>query len=209
MIGTIGLNDLCWQRLCEIDSRLNRIQRADLTESPTQRLDDCSGLLLSGADVANDDQKIAATEIATRFIETGHPVLAFAAGAYILNDAFCDRRGRQGIRRTERNDTSTTDAAADHQSRTTLFLTVGSKVAMTIGGSGWLTIRDVEINPMPMADLSPELMPSAITEDSSVAAFEMAGHHWVIGITWDVADSAAMPKGFTNLLEAFVDRTED
>lgn len=208
MIGTIGINDCHWQRLCEIDSRLNSIQRADLTELPTRKLEDCSGLLISAADAVNGDQTLVATEIAKRYIETGHPILAIAAGAYILNDAFSDRRGRQGIRRAEHDDTATSDATADHHSRTTVFLTVGSKTAMTIGGSGWLTIRDVEINPLPMADLSPELMPSAITEDSSVAAFEMIGHRWAIGVTWDIADSAAMPKGFTNLLEAFVDRTE-
>lgn len=208
MIGTIGIDDVCWQRLCAIDHRLADIQRADMLEMQAERVEDCTGLLISAFPADYADRRNAAVRITRHCLDTVHPVLAFAGGAHILNDAFGGNRAYNRIQ-TVRQDEVAANRATDQPIRTTLFLTVGSKTAMTIGGSGWLTVRDVQIQPMPMADLSPELMPSAFTEDSDVAAFEMPGHGWAIGVTWDVAESAAMPKGFTNLLEAFIDRTEE
>ena len=208
MIGTIGIDDVCWQRLSAIDPRIADTQRADMLAEPAERVGDCTGLLISDSPADYADRHNAAVDITHQFLDAGQPVLASAGGAHILNDAFGGSQGDTSTR-TVGHDEAHANSPPDQPIRTTLFLTVGSKTAMTIGGSGWLTVRDVEIRPMPIAQLSPELMPSAFTEDSAVAAFEMAGHGWAIGVSWDVADSAAMPKGFSNLLEAFVDRTED
>ena len=208
MIGTIGIDDAHWHRLAKIDPRLATSPRADVLNLPPHRLDDCAGMLLSAPDATDRNLHLDAVATTRRFLNNAKPLLAFADGAHILNDAIGDSDTEIESRPTEA-DNSIPDAGLGKPTRTTLFLTVGSKTAMTIGGSGWLTVRDVQIRPIPMARLSQLLMPSAFTEDSAVAAFEMAGHSWTIGVTWDIAESPAMPKGFTNLLEAFVDRTED
>ena len=208
MIGIIGIDDAHWHRLAKIDPRLATTRREDVLNLPPQRLDDYTGLLLSAPNSSDSNLRYDAVETTRRFLNSAKPVLAFANGAYILNHAIEDTDSDIERRLAEADDTIP-DAGLGKPTRTTLFLTVGSKTAMTIGGSGWLTIRDVVIQPIPIARLSQLLMPSAFTEDSAVAAFEMAGHSWTIGVTWDIAESAAMPKGFTNLLEAFVDRIED
>ena len=208
MIGTIGIDDASWHRLAKIDPRLATTRRKDVLNLPPQRLDDYTALLLSAPDATDNNLRHDAVETTRRFLNNGKPMLAFAGGAYILNHATDDSDSDIERRPAEAED-PIPDSGRDEPIRTTLFLTVGSKTAMTIGGSGWLTVRDVVIRPIPIARLSQLLMPSAFTEDSAVAAFEMAGHGWAIGVTWDIAESAAMPKGFTNLLEAFIDRTED
>ena len=202
-IGTLGVDESCWRRLCELDARLERAAYVEVNDGCQGLLQRCAGLLLAGVSSDELARQAESAEIVRRFLTTKRPVLAFGDGAWVLNYALggdCEPRPGDPVDETRRK-------PDDGPVRTTIFLTVGSKVAMTIGGSGWLTIRDVFLCPIPLWQVAQELMPSAITEDSKVAAFEAPGHGWTIGVAWDLTQSAKMPRGFGNILEAFVDRT--
>ena len=49
-------------------------------------------------------------------------------------------------------------------------------------------------------------MASCYREDGFVAAIEMPGRNWVIGVQWNAHEINAMPSNFDNLLLALVER---
>ena len=202
-IGTLGVDESCWRSLCELDARLIRADQVDVSDGCQDLVQRCAGLLLAGVAVDDAERPSEITEVVLQFLTANRPVLAFGDGAWLVNYALAV----ENVPRTGDTELGAGRTDDDVPTRTTIFLTVGSKVAVTIGGSGWVTIRDVPLYPIPLSQLAQELMPSAITEDSRVAAFEVPGHSWTIGVAWDLTQSSNMPRGFGNMLEAFVDRT--
>jgi hypothetical protein len=88
------------------------------------------------------------------------------------------------------------------------FLTLGGKVAATIGaggpvatpGPGELAIRE--------AEKSPELMASAYDIGTgAIEALEKPGYHWVIGVVWPLHTPDVLPTRFDNIVVAFVERS--
>ena len=200
-IAVIGAEQEAIERLVALDVRLTVGNFTADFGAPQGRIDVCAGLLI--ADGIDDSEFADAACAMTRdFLQSDKPVLAFGAGARVLNEAMGGHEFEPSV------DVGEPDMSDDGSPRRdTIFLTVGSKTAMTIGGSGWVTIRDVALHPLPLSHLSPNMMPSALTESSDVVAFEVPGHKWVIGVTWDLTLVGKLPSGFGNVFEAFVDRT--
>ena len=199
-IAVIGARQVALERLVALDGRLTVGDFTAEFGTGQDRSDLCEGLLIADGigDTVSADVACAMTR---DFLQSDKPVLAFGAGARVLNEAMGGHEFESSV------DASELESSADEPPRITIFLTVGSKTAMTIGGSGWVTIRDVALHPLPLSHLSPNMMPAALTESSDVVAFEAPGHKWVIGVTWDLTLVGKLPSGFGNLFEAFVDRT--
>ena len=200
-IGVIGADLSVVQRLAMLDDRLSTASFVIVNGGRKDLVQRSVGLLLSDGEYRGESASVA-SDLARRFFQLDRPVLAYGKGAHVLNEALGGHMFEQPA-----ESHSPDVAAAETPLRNTVFLTIGSKTAMTIGGSGWLTIRDVAVEPIPLSHLSSRGMPAAITETSEVAAFEELGHRWTIGVTWDVTCVDRLPSGFGNIFEAFVDRT--
>ena len=200
-IAVIGAEQEAIERLVELDGRLTVGDFTADFGTRHDRIDRCAGLLI--ADGIDDSESADAACAMTRdFLQSDKPVLAFGSGARVLIEAI---GGHEFEPRVDANELGSLGDGSPR--RNTIFLTVGSKTAMTIGGSGWVTIRDVALHPLPLSHLSPNMMPAALTESSDVVAFEVPGHKWVIGVTWDLTLVGNLPSGFGYVFEAFVDRT--
>ena len=200
-IGVIGADMSVVQRLAMLDDRLSTASFVNVNGGGIDLVQRWAGLLLTDG-VCRQESARVASDLTRRFFQLDRPVLAYGKGAHVLNEAL-------GGHMFEPPAVSHSPGVAANETplRNTVFLTVGSKTAMTIGGSGWWTIRDVAVEPIPLSHLSSRGMPAAITETSEVAAFEEPGHRWTIGVTWDVTCVDRLPSGFGNIFEAFVDRT--
>ena len=200
-IGVIGADLPTIERLVTLDCRLSAGSFAVVDGVEHGLLQQWAGLLI--ADGKYDADSAREGRSLTRcYLGLDRPVLAYGRGAYVLNDAL---GGQVYAPAAEAHEPDV--AAAATLSRHTVFLTVGSKTAMTIGGSGWVTIRDVALGTIPLSHLSGRVMPAAITESSDVVAFEEPGRRWTIGVAWDLTLVKRLPSGFGNVFEAFVDRT--
>ncbi len=175
------------------------VGRADIVELGADRAelpDYASGLLIyapddgvSGMDVSGVVRLALAAEI---------PILGSAVGMHRLNVALGGDVARQ-----------TPEHVADEtkrRNRKSIFLAPGAKVSSTIGGSGWLSLECDHREGIWQSGLAAGVMASAIGDDRVVEAFEMPGFHWVFGVQWDVFGATRMPRGFDNVLMAFVER---
>ena len=198
-IALAGCRPDSFESLCALDGRLSPSNFAHVSEVGENEIDAFAGLLVMGDTVAVEvDADRDAVRQTHDFLATRRPVLASGDGAVVLNAALGGTTPEIASKRSNQYHAS---------DRTTLFLTVGSKTAMTIGGSGWVTVRHADLATIPLNHISTSVMASAITDGSEVAAYEMPGHHWTIGAAWDIRDVDLLPSGFGNLFEAFVDRT--
>lgn len=88
------------------------------------------------------------------------------------------------------------------------FLTLGGKVAATIGAGGAVATPGPGEYAIREAEKAPGLMASAYDiETGAIEALEMPGYHWVIGVTWPLNRPELLPARFDNLLAAFVERS--
>ena len=138
------------------------------------------------------------SETVRQAISARVPVLASATGMHLLNATLDGGDARKFAAHDH--------AFNDERRRSSIFLAPGAKVSSTIGGSGWLSIPCDHRNGISQADLATDLMPSAISDDRVVEAFEMPGHKWVIGVQWDVFSANPMPRGFDAIWMAFMER---
>lgn len=90
--------------------------------------------------------------------------------------------------------------------RRQVFLSPGGKVASTIGGSGWVNVPCAHTHGIREAQKAPGLLASAYAQDGVVEAVERPGRHWVMGVEWRLHAPDELPRGFDNLLLAFVER---
>ena len=131
-------------------------------------------------------------------LEAEIPILGSAVGMHQLNVALGGDVARP-----------TPEHVADEsqrRNRRSIFLAPGAKVSSTIGGSGWLSLECDHQEGIRQSDLAPDMMPAAISDDRVVEAFEMPGFHWVFGVQWDVFGATRLPRGFDNVLVAFIER---
>ncbi len=157
---------------------------------------DAAGLLIYGPNESRLAGDIG--EIAKAALDAGIPVLASGSGMHALNVAL---GGDQPRRMTEHAVSTDSETV-----RRSVFLAPGAKVSSTIGGSGWLTVRYDHCTGINQSGLAPGAMAAAITEDRVIEAFEMPGHRWVIGVQWDIFGATRLPRGFDNVLIAFLER---
>ena len=137
-------------------------------------------------------------DVANAALSAGIPILASATGMHSLNIAMLGDAPKE---------TGVHDSSAEIETRRNpIFLAPGAKVSSMIGGSGWVSVECNHKNGITQAGLAPGLMPSAIAEDRVVEAFEMPGHHWIVGVQWDVFGANPLPRGFDAVWLAFIER---
>ncbi len=178
------------------DAVTRSISTARMTGAEDRLPDDATGLLIYAPDGSALDH--CATDLVSYAVDTGVPLLASASGMHCLNVALSGDLPRPTP--------SHVNPDADRRLRTSMFLVPGAKTSSTIGGSGWLSINCNHSEGIPQSRLAPGLMASAIADDLTIEAFEMPGHHWVIGVQWDVFNASRMPRGFDGISMAFMER---
>lgn len=86
-----------------------------------------------------------------------------------------------------------------------IFLTMGGKVAEVIGGAGVVSVPGRHRFGLTEGRRGKGLMSTAFgLDDGVVEALEVPGKRWVIGVQWPAHMVEALPKGFANLIAAFV-----
>ena len=158
--------------------------------------DATTGLLLAGDGDATSSPE--AFDVILHAVAVGMPVLGIGWGMHAINEAFggdppAPLKGR-GV------------GPDGGTARQKIFLAPGAKLSYTIGGSGWVTVRGVHRAGITEAQLAPDLLASAFSEDRVIEAVELPGRNWVIGVQWSAHLADELPSGFYNVLIAFVER---
>ncbi len=196
LLAVAAPDDLVLEQLTvECDNNEIAIERVDAQFPPN-----ATGLLIYAPNDATFDESfdLDLSETVQQAISASVPVLASATGMHLLNATLDGGDARESAAHDH--------AFKDERRRSSIFLAPGAKVSSTIGGSGWLSIQCDHRNGISQADLATDLMPSAISDDRVVEAFEMPGHKWVIGVQWDVFSANPMPRGFDAIWMAFMER---
>jgi len=90
------------------------------------------------------------------------------------------------------------------------FLTLGGKVAATIGAGGPVATPGPGEFAIREAEKASVLMASAYDiETGAIEAIEMPGYHWIIGVAWPLHHLDLLPARFDNILTSFVERSID
>lgn len=87
-----------------------------------------------------------------------------------------------------------------------VFISPGAKLSYTIAGSGWVSVPFSNSHGISSAQLAPGLLASCYREDGFLAAIEMPGRNWVLGVQWNAHEIESLPSGFDSLLLALVER---
>ncbi|MDA1257164.1 MAG: gamma-glutamyl-gamma-aminobutyrate hydrolase family protein [Chloroflexi bacterium] len=165
------------------------------------------GLLLCGESTYGAANETPSPALA-RAIELDIPVLGVGWGMHALNVAL---GGRRPVRLA---DAVVAGPRPGRRGRTVelgrmrTFLTLGGKVAATIGAGGPVATPGPGEFAIREAEKAPALMASAYDmETGAIEALEMPGYHWVIGVTWPLHRPELLPAGFDNLIAAFLERS--
>ncbi len=90
------------------------------------------------------------------------------------------------------------------------FLTLGGKVAATIGAGGPVATPGPGEYAIREAEKAPGLMASAYDIGTgAIEALEMPGYHWIIGVVWPLHKPDLLPSRFDNIVAAFVERSTE
>jgi gamma-glutamyl-gamma-aminobutyrate hydrolase PuuD len=86
-----------------------------------------------------------------------------------------------------------------------MFMALGSKLADTIGGAGFVSAASCHEHGISRGVLAPGTLASAYsTEDGTIEAFEVTANRWVIAVQWPAHMLDDQPSGFDNLFHALI-----
>lgn len=167
------------------------------------------GLLVTGESVFGSDSAVPPAALKTA-IEADIPVLGIGWGMHALNvcmggkipirlsDAvITEPRPRRGGKVVELGNMRT-------------FLTLGGKLAATIGAGGPVSTTGAGAFAIRDAERSPSLMASAYDMGTgAIEAIELPGNHWVMGVIWPLNRIDLLPDRFDNIMAAFVERSTE
>ncbi len=142
--------------------------------------------------VINFDGKVP--HILRSALDSGIPVLGVGWGMHAINVALGGKRAVQ------------VPGATGEPARMPVFISPGAKLSYTITGSGWVSVPFSNTQGIRSTELAPGLMASCFREDQFLAAFEVPGNNWTIGVQWNAHEIEAMPSGFDSILLALVER---
>ena len=145
-------------------------------------------------------------EILARSLELDMPVLAVGDGLILLNEVFGGK--------VPEAVPSTVDASefeAAEPGRRTIYVSPGSKTAAILGAGGFFRLGGAGTSPSLMdSHRAPRLLASAYAvDDGAVEGLESAEHSWVLGFRADLSGEEKLPRGFSGIFQAFVERAED
>ena len=132
------------------------------------------------------------------------PVLAVGEGLFLLNEVF-------GGKPPEASSTESVHSGdSEKPERRTVYVSPGSKTAAILGAGGFFRLGGAGAFPRLMdSHRAPRLLASAYDiEDGAVEGLESAEHDWVIGFRADLSVDEKLPRGFSGIFQAFVERAE-
>lgn len=151
---------------------------------------EAGALLVSGTTPFNGD----VPPVLTSALEQEIPVLGVGWGMHAVNVAL---GGKPAV---------AVPQASGEPTKMPVFISPGAKLSYTIAGSGWVSVLFSNTEGIRPKELAPGLMASCYREDGFLAAIEVPGRNWVIGIQWNVHEVESLPSGFDSLLLALVER---
>jgi len=90
-----------------------------------------------------------------------------------------------------------------------LYLAPGAKAAAVIGSAGFFRVNSLHHQGLREAQRSPQLMSIAYSvDDGLIEGLESPQHSWVIGLQCHPERQDEVPRSFSNLFAAFLDRAE-
>jgi putative glutamine amidotransferase len=148
-----------------------------------------------------DDLEFKVLDLA---LERDLPVLAICRGMQLLNVAF----GGQLIQDLSGHQAETLaedPATLQHL----IYLAPGAKAAAVIGSAGFFRVNSLHHQGLREAQRSPRLMSTAYSvDDGLIEGLESPQHSWVIGLQCHPERQDEVPRSFSNLFAAFLDRAE-
>lgn len=137
-------------------------------------------------------------------LERDMPVLAICRGMQLLNVAF----GGQLIQDLSGHQ-EPQEGEDPKPSQHLMYLAPGAKAAAVIGSAGFFRVNSLHHQGLREAQRSPELMSTAYSvDDGLIEGLESPRHSWVIGLQCHPERQDEVPRSFSNLFAAFLDRAE-
>lgn len=143
-------------------------------------------------------------EILACALDLDMPVLAVGEGLFLLNEVFGGRPPEVLANEAGHG------VDAEKPERRTVYVSPGSKTAAILGAGGFFRLGGAGVWPRLMdSHRAPRLLASAYDiEDGAVEGLESAEHDWVIGFRADLSADEKLPRGFSGIIQAFVERAE-
>ncbi len=132
------------------------------------------------------------------------PVLAICRGMHLLNVAF----GGKLIQHIPDHSPQLNNGKPI-SSYHPIYLSPGSKLAAILGMGGFFRVNSLHHQGLREAQKAPRLLASAYSlEDGLIEGLESPEHDWVVGVQCHPERQEEVPKVFSNLFLAFVERAE-
>lgn len=132
------------------------------------------------------------------------PVLAICRGMQLLNVAFGGQLIQDLSGHQEKH-----YGADPTPSQHLMYLAPGAKAAAVIGSAGFFRVNSLHHQGLREAQRSPRLMSTAYSvDDGLIEGLESPQHSWVIGLQCHPERQDEVPRSFSNLFAAFLDRAE-
>lgn len=175
-------------------------------------LRDVSGLLIVGSlteDVYDRSGIVgsfesACLDILRDALKLDMPVLAVGSGMLAINSV-----SGGGVATVITDDHAAAQGSELGYERHSIYVSPGSKLAAIMGTGGFFKVNSRHNMGLKEPQRSPSLLASAYSlSDGVIEGLESPNHSWVIGIQADIGFQNEVPKAFSNLFVAFVERSE-
>jgi hypothetical protein len=170
---------------------------------------DAGGLLVFGESVFGSMAESPPPALLTA-VEANIPVLGVGWGMHALNVAL---GGKPPVRLADSIVVGQRPARRGRiveLGKMRTFLTLGGKVAATIGAGGPVATPGPGEFAIREAEKASALMASAYDiETGAIEAIEMPGYHWIIGVAWPLHHLDLLPARFDNIVASFIERSTD
>ena len=159
------------------------------------RVDGLNGLYVLGSNGSGLNNE-PTPSLLSEALKTDIPLLAIEGGMHALNIAL----GGEPPVPTPSHCGEDGQLAKDR-----MFMALGSKLADTIGGAGFVSAASCHDHGISRGVLAPGTLASAYsTDDGIIEAFEVTANRWAIAVQWPAHRLDDQPSGFDNLFHALI-----
>ena len=168
--------------------------------APDTSIDGLDGLCVLGNDgIGLSDSPVPV--LLTESLNADIPLLAIEGGMHALNMAL---GGDLPV------PTPAHCSEDGNLSKDGMFMALGSKLADTIGGAGFVSPLSCHARGISRGVLAPGTLASAYSNsDGTIEAFEVTANQWVIAVQWPAHRLEDQPSGFDNLFHALIGHSTD
>ena len=194
--------------------QITNIKVMDRFEDVETSLSDVDGLFLTCIDPAlcrtremPNNLGNWCSDLLSRAMYYNMPVLAMCQGMQVLNVAL----GGEAKLQMDAHLLKKTGEWYQHvmSDRHQIYISPGSKLAAILGSGGFVRVNSYHGAGISQAGQSKSLVSSAYSvDDGVVEAVESPNHDWIIGVQWHNEIYDEVPKNFSNIFHAFVERTD-